>query len=89
MTDNAFNGRPAGNGKDLAKPARALHRAVKRVAALAMRHDDAAAAANEALALLRCELLYRFELLASRQRQPDLIVPEPLRSTHSAAQQSL
>ncbi len=34
--------------------------------------------ANAALAMLRAEFLWRFELLRSRQRQPILIVPEPL-----------
>ena len=40
--------------------------------------DDAVEGANAAIAMLRAEFLWRFELLRSRQRQPDLIVPEPL-----------
>ena len=39
---------------------------------------SAAEAANEALGLLHAEFLWRFELLRSRQRQPSLIIPEPL-----------
>lgn len=57
---------------------RALRRAVKRIADAAMRCADTAAAGNEALATLRAELVYRFDLLRSRQRQPALIDPEPL-----------
>ena len=78
-TPYASNGRPAENDEDLrAKLAQAMRRALKRAADYAMRHDNAAEAANEALALLRAELVWRFELLRSRQRQPALIVPKPL-----------
>jgi len=75
---HAGNGRPAGDDEYLAKLARAMRRKLKRAVDYAMRHDDPAAAANEALAILHAELLWRFELLRSRQRQPVLIVPEPL-----------
>ena len=77
-TLHASNSRPAENDGDLAKLAQALRRALKRVANYAMRHDNAAEAANEALALLRAEFVWRFELLRSRQCQPALIVPKPL-----------
>ena len=77
-TPHASNGRPAESDEDLAKLARALRRALKRAANYAMRQDNAAEAANEALALLRAEFVWRFELLRSRQRQPVLIVPGPL-----------
>jgi hypothetical protein len=77
-TAHASNGRPAENDEGLVKLAQAMRRALKRAADYAMRHDNAAEAANEALALLRAEFLWRFELLRSRQRQPVLIVPEPL-----------
>ena len=78
-TPHASNRRPVENDEDLpAKLAQAMRRALKRAANYAMRHDNAAEAANEALALLRAEFLWRFELLRSRQRQPVLIVPEPL-----------
>ena len=77
-TPHASNGRPAENEEDLAKLARAMRRALKRAASYAMCHDNAAEAANEALALLRAEFVWRFELLRTRQRQPVLIVPEPL-----------
>ena len=71
-------GRPAENDENLAKLARAMRRALKRAANYAMRHDNAAEAANQALALLRAEFVWRFELLRSRQRQPALIVPKPM-----------
>ncbi len=61
--------------------ARAMRRALKCAVDYAMRHDDATVAANEALAMLRAEFLWRFELLRSRQRQPALIVPQPLPTT--------
>lgn len=77
-TAHASNGRPADNHAELAKLTQAMRRALKRAANYAMRHDNVAEAANEALALLRAELVWRFELLRSRQRQPILIVPEPL-----------
>jgi hypothetical protein len=77
-TPRASNGRPAENDEERAKLARAMRRALKRAASYAMRYDNAAEAANEALALLRAEFVWRFELLRSRQRQPVLIVPEPL-----------
>ena len=78
-TPHASNRRPVENDEDLpAKLAQAMRRALKRAANYAMRHDNAAEAANEALALLRAEFVWRFELLRSRQRQPVLIVPEPL-----------
>jgi hypothetical protein len=75
---HASNGRPAENDEDLANLAQALRRALKRAADYAMRHENAAVAANKALALLRAEFVWRFELLRSRQRQPGLIVPKPL-----------
>ena len=75
---HASNGHPAENDEDLAKLAQAMRRALKRAANYAMRHDNAAEAANEALALLRAEFVWRFDLLRSRQRQPALIVPKPL-----------
>ncbi|HMF12795.1 MAG TPA: hypothetical protein VKE94_10830 [Gemmataceae bacterium] len=77
-TPHTRNGRLAENNEDLAKLAQAMRRALKRVANYAMRHDNAAEAANEALALLRAEFVWRFDLLRSRQRQPALIVPKPL-----------
>ena len=78
-TPHASNRRPVENDEDLpAKLAQAMRRALKRAANYAMRHDNAAEAANEALALLRAEFVWRFELLRSRQRQPALIVPMPL-----------
>jgi hypothetical protein len=78
-TPHASNRRPVENDEDLpAKLAQAMRRALKRAANYAMRHDNAAEAANEALALLRAEFVWRFELLRSRQRQPVLIVPKPL-----------
>ena len=78
-TPHASNRRPVENDEDLpAKLAQAMRRALKRAANYAMRHDNAAEAANEALALLRAEFVWRFELLRSRQRQPVLIVPGPL-----------
>jgi hypothetical protein len=77
-TPHVSHGSPAENDEDLAKLAQAMRRALKRVADYAMRHDNAAEAANEALALLRAEFAWRFELLRSRQRQPALIVPMPL-----------
>ena len=78
-TPHASNRRPVENDEDLpAKLAQAMRRALKRAADYAMRHDNAAEAANEALALLRSEFVWRFELLRSRQRQPVLIVPKPL-----------
>jgi len=80
QTTHAGSGRPAGNDEYLAKLACAMRRALKRAADHAMRHDDAAAAANEALALLHAEFVWRFELLRSRQRQPVLTVPAPLPS---------
>jgi hypothetical protein len=77
-TPHASNCRPTENDEDLAQLAQAMRRALKRAANYAMRQDNAAEAANEALAILRAELIWRFDLLRSRQRQPDLIVPEPL-----------
>lgn len=77
-TTHTSNGLRAGNDDYQVELALAMRRALKRAADYAMQHDDAAAAANEALAILRAELLWRFELLRSRQRQPTLIVPEPL-----------
>ena len=78
-TPHASNRRPVENDEDLpAKLAQAMRRALKRAANYAMRHDNAAEAANEALALLRAEFVWRFDLLRSRQRQPALIVPKPL-----------
>jgi hypothetical protein len=62
----------------LAKLARAMRRAHESAADYAMRHDDAAATANEALAILRAEFMWRFELLRSGPRKPVLIVPEPI-----------
>jgi len=68
-TPHASNRRPVENDEDLpAKLAQAMRRALKRAANYAMRHDNAAEAANEALALLRSEFVWRFELLRSRQR---------------------
>jgi hypothetical protein len=72
------NGCPAEDGEYLAKLARAMRRALKRAVDYAMRHDDAAKAANEALEILRAELLWRFELLRSGPRKPIPIVPEPI-----------
>jgi hypothetical protein len=69
---------PTANGRKQAGCHRALRRALKRAADYAMRHDDPAAAANEALLMLRAELEWRFELTRSRQRRPALIAPEPL-----------
>jgi hypothetical protein len=63
------------NGRRQTARYRALRRAVKRAADAAMRCGDLAEAANAALALLRAELLWRFELLRSAQRQPPLIGP--------------
>ncbi len=77
-TPHANNGKPAENDEAPAKLAQALRRALKRAANYALRHDNAAEAANEALALLRAEFVWRFDLLRSRQRQPVLIVPKPL-----------
>lgn len=77
-TTHTRNGRPAGDDDYQVKIARAMRQALKRAADYAMRYDDAAEAANEALLLLRAEFLWRFDLLRSRQRQPTLIVPEPL-----------
>ncbi|HEY7326764.1 MAG TPA: hypothetical protein VH592_03945 [Gemmataceae bacterium] len=77
-TPHDSHGRPTENDEDLTKFALAMRRALKRVADYAMRHDNAAEAANEALALLRAEFVWRFDLLRSRQRQPVLIVPKPL-----------
>jgi hypothetical protein len=77
-TPHASDRRPTENDAELAQPARAMRRALKRAANYAMRQDNTAEAANEALALLRAELVWRFELLRSRQRQPLLITPEPL-----------
>lgn len=77
-TAHASNGRSMENDADLAQLVRAMRRALRRAADYAMRQDNAAEAANEALALLRAEFVWRFELLRSRQRQPALIVPEPL-----------
>jgi hypothetical protein len=78
LTPHASNGRPAENDDDGVKLAQAMRRALKRAADYAMRHGNAAEAANEALAMLRAEFVWRFELLRSRQRQPVLIVPAPL-----------
>ncbi len=77
-TPHAGNGRPTENDAEPVQLARAMRRALKRAANYAMRQDNAAEAANEALALLRAELVWRFDLLRSRQRQPVLIDPEPL-----------
>jgi hypothetical protein len=77
-TPHASSGCSAENDEERAKRAQAMRRALKRAASYAMCHDNAAEAANEALALLRAEFVWRFELLRSRQRQPALIVPEPL-----------
>lgn len=77
-TTQTGNGRPADDDDYQVQIARALRRALRRVADYAMLHDDAAAAANEALLLLRAEFLYRFELLRSSKRQPVLIVPHPI-----------
>ncbi len=77
-TAHASNSRLIENDADLAQLVRAMRRALRRAADYAMRQDNAAEAANEALALLRAEFVWRFELLRSRQRQPVLIAPEPL-----------
>lgn len=77
-TPRASNGRRIGNDEDRAQLVQAMRRALKRAANYAMRLDNAAEAANEALAILRAEFVWRFDLLRSRQRQPILIVPEPL-----------
>ena len=77
-TPHASSGCSAENDEERAKRAQAMRRALKRAASYAMCHDNAAEAANEALALLRAEFVWRFELLRSRQRQPALIVPGPL-----------
>lgn len=77
-TVHAGNGQRDGDDEYLVKIARAMRRALQRAANYAMRHDDTAEAANEALAILRAELLWRFELLRSGPRKPTLIVPEPL-----------
>ena len=78
LTAQPANARPAGNDEDWQEVAQAMRLALKRAVDYAMRHPDAVQAANEAMRLLRSEFLWRFELLRSRQRQPVLIVPEPL-----------
>jgi hypothetical protein len=50
-TPHASIERPVENDEDLAKLAQAMRRALKRAANYAMRHDNAAEAANETLAL--------------------------------------
>jgi hypothetical protein len=85
-TGHAGDGRPAGGAEDPVQRYQALRRALKHAADIAMLEDDAAEAANKAMALLRAEFLWRFELLRSRQRQPVLIVPEPLTPTATVSQ---
>jgi hypothetical protein len=82
-TTHAGNSRPAGDDEYQAKLAHAMRRALKRAADYAMRQDDAVASANLAIAQLHAEFLWRFEILRSRQRQPDLIVPDHLPRTVS------
>src|SRR4051812_31438426 len=72
------NGRPAGGGDCPTARHQTLRRALQNCADTVMLSDDAVEAANEALAALRAELVYRFDLLRSRQRQPALIDPAPL-----------
>lgn len=77
-TIHCGNGQRDGDDEYLVNIARAMRQALQHAANYAMRHDNPAVAANEALEILRAELLWRFELLRSRQRQPNVIVPEPL-----------